>query len=64
MNVCSDLRVTGAPQFTARFDDWETALTFSDADFALVLPEGATKVEQVPVNTLGELMPNGGDDED
>lgn len=51
--------VTGAPQFAARFRNWDTAPTFTKGTFDFVPVEGAAKVEQIPVNAVGELVPNG-----
>jgi hypothetical protein len=49
--------ITGAPQFTARFRNWDVAPDFDAETFTAPLPAGAVRLDQIPVNAVGELMP-------
>ena len=51
--------VTGAPEYSVRFRDWNTKPTIDPSLFAFKAPEGATKLEEVPVNEIGELAIEG-----
>ena len=47
--------VTGAPQYSIRFRDWNTSPKITDNQFAFSVPKGATKLETMPVNEMGEF---------
>ena len=49
--------VTGAPQYSIRFRDWDTAPQIEAEQFSFSAPKGARKLETIPVNALGEIMP-------
>jgi hypothetical protein len=49
--------IAGAPQFTARFRSWDVAPGFDAETFAAPLPAGAVKLDEIPINAVGELMP-------
>ena len=51
--------VTGAPQFTARFRNWNNKPEISADRFELVPPEGAEKIQDILVDEMGELMLKG-----
>lgn len=51
--------VTGAPQYSVRFRDWNTAPQFEADRFEFSAPEGARKLETIAVNEMGELMIEG-----
>jgi hypothetical protein len=48
--------VTGAPQYSVRFRDWNTRPQIEANQFTFKVPEGARKLETIPVNEVGELM--------
>jgi hypothetical protein len=48
--------VTGAPQYSIRFREWNTKPEIKKDQFAFSVPRGATKLETMPVNEVGELM--------
>ena len=48
--------VTGAPQYSIRFRDWNTKPQIEANQFTFTVPEGARKLETIPVNEVGELM--------
>jgi len=48
--------VTGAPQYSIRFRDWNTKPQIKANQFAFSVPKGAKKLETIPVNEVGELM--------
>jgi hypothetical protein len=48
--------VTGAPQYSIRFRGWNTRPEIKKDQFAFSVPDGATKLETLPVNEVGELM--------
>ena len=48
--------VTGAPQYSLRFRDWNTKPRIEADQFTFTVPKGARKIETIPVNEVGELM--------
>lgn len=48
--------VTGAPQHTIRFSNWNVAATFDPALFSFTPPAGARKVEQVSSDEIGDIV--------
>ena len=44
----------GAPQVTAIYSDWNLKAKFSDDQFIFVAPEGARKIEFMPVNNANQ----------
>ena len=48
--------VTGAPQYSIRFRDWNTKPQIDADQFEFTVPDGAIKLETLPVNEVGELM--------
>ena len=52
--------VTGAPQYSIRFRDWNTKPQIEADQFVFTVPEGAKKLDTLPVNEVGELMIEGG----
>ena len=48
--------VTGAPQYTVCLRDWNTKPRIDPNRFKFTVPEGAQKLENIPVNELGELI--------
>ncbi len=53
--------VTGAPQYSVRFRDWNTAPTIDPGLFDFTAPEGAIKLETVQTDEMGELVIEGGE---
>ncbi len=51
--------VTGAPQYSVRFRDWNTAPQFEVDRFEFSAPAGARKLETIETNEMGELMIEG-----
>ena len=51
--------VTGAPQYSARMREWNTAPEIAAGQFAFVPPEGAKRLDSIPVDEMGELMLEG-----
>ena len=51
--------VTGAPQYSVRFRDWNTKPQIEANRFEFSVPEGARKLETIDVNEMGELMIKG-----
>jgi hypothetical protein len=51
--------VTAAPQYSLRFRDWDTDPEISAGQFSFAVPEGAKKLDSIPLNALGEIMPEG-----
>ncbi len=47
--------VTGAPQYSVRFKDWNTSPKIKDDQFAFSAPKGATRLETMPVNEMGDF---------
>ena len=48
--------VTGAPQYSIRFRDWNTKPQIEANQFVFTAPKGARKLDTLPVNEVGELM--------
>lgn len=48
--------VTGAPQYSARFRDWNTNPSIDAGRFAFTPPAGARELDTIPVSELGELI--------
>jgi len=48
--------VTGAPQYSVRFRDWNTRPQIKAEQFAFTVPEGARKLDTIPVNEVGEIV--------
>ncbi|SJM28446.1 DUF2092 domain-containing protein [Mesorhizobium delmotii] len=51
--------VTGAPQYAVRLSDWNVAPQIDQAQFTFTAPEGATKLEQISTDEIGELSAEG-----
>jgi hypothetical protein len=51
--------VTGAPQYSVRFRDWNTKPKFEANKFEFSAQEGARKIETIEANEVGELMIKG-----
>ena len=51
--------VTAAPQYSIRFRDWDTDPDIEAEQFGFQAPKGATKLDSIPVNALGEIMTGG-----
>jgi hypothetical protein len=49
--------VTGAPQYTARFRNWNTKPKFEARQFEFSALPGAQKLDSIPVNEAGQLVP-------
>lgn len=47
--------VTGAPQYTIRFHDWNVAPTFDPKLFVFTPPEGAQKLDSIAPDQIGAL---------
>ena len=47
---------TAAPQYEIRFRDWNTNPQINDEQFTFSAPEGATRLETIPVNEMGEFI--------
>jgi hypothetical protein len=48
--------VTGAPQYTARFRNWNTKPEIDASQFEFTAPKGAKKIDSIPVNEAGQIM--------
>jgi len=48
--------VTGAPQYTARFRNWNTKPKIDASQFEFTAPKGAKKLDSIPVNEAGQIM--------
>ena len=48
--------VTGAPQYSIRFRDWNTKPQIEANQFVFTAPKGARKLDTLPVNEVGELI--------
>ena len=46
--------ITGAPQVTASYSDWNFDTNFSDKEFMFVAPEGVSKIEFMTVKTANQ----------
>lgn len=55
--------VTGAPQYSARFRDWNTKPEIGADRFVFTPPEGVKKLDQLLFDEMGELMLEGGSDD-
>jgi hypothetical protein len=51
--------VTGAPQYAVRLSDWNVAPQVDPALFTFTVPEGATKLEEISADAIGELAEEG-----
>ena len=51
--------MTGAPQYSVRFRDWNTKPQIEAGQFSFTLPEGATKVDAVALDEMGEPVMGG-----
>ena len=47
--VVTSKRMPGSPQFTSVMSDWQMAPTITDATFSFVPPQGAQKIDFMPV---------------
>jgi len=47
---------TAAPQYEIRFRDWNTNPQINDEQFTFSAPGGATRLETIPVNEMGEFI--------
>ena len=52
--------ITGAPQYSVRFRDWDTKPNIDPGRFMFSPPEGAKRLESIPVDQVGELLLEGG----
>ena len=48
--------MTGAPQFTARFHNWNTKPRIDASQFEFTAPKGAKKLDSIPVNEAGQIV--------
>jgi hypothetical protein len=53
--VITNKWVTGAPQYQIRLRDWNTSPKMTGKQFAFSAPKGATKLETMPVNEMGDF---------
>lgn len=53
--VITDKWITGAPQFSIRFKDWNTDPVITAGQFEFKVPQGAQELETLPVNEFGEI---------
>lgn len=51
--------VTGAPQYSIRFRDWNAKPKITANQFTFTAPEGAKEIDTFPVNAVGELVEGG-----
>ena len=51
--------VTGAPQYSVRFRDWNVKPKITANQFTFTAPAGAKKIDEIPVNEVGELVEGG-----
>jgi len=51
--------LTGAPQYSVRFREWNTKPQFKANQFEFSAPQGARKIETIEVNDMGEIMIEG-----
>ena len=51
--------LTGAPQYSVRFREWNTKPQFQANRFEFSAPQGARKIEAIEVNDMGEIMIEG-----
>lgn len=48
--------VTGAPQFSVQFRDWNTRPVVAAGRFGFAAPEGAKRLEKIPVDEAGDIL--------
>ena len=48
--------VTGAPQYSVRFRNWDINPQIAKEKFDLAIPSGATQLDALPVNEFGEVQ--------
>jgi hypothetical protein len=48
--------ITGAPQYSVRFDNWNTDPQLAASQFDFSPPPGARPLDEIPVNELGDLV--------
>jgi len=48
--------LTGAPQYTASFRNWNTNPKIDASQFEFTAPKGAQKLDSIAVNEAGQLM--------
>ena len=51
--------LTGAPQYTVRFRDWNLNPQIDTSQFEFRVPTGAQKIEKIAVNEMGEFTSEG-----
>jgi hypothetical protein len=51
--------VTGAPQYSVRFRNWNLKPILWNERFTFKAPEGAKELEELPVNEVGEIVGGG-----
>jgi len=51
--------VASAPQYSVRFRDWDTKPRLDAARFSFTAPQGARKLDEIPVNEMGEIALEG-----
>ncbi|MCP3866559.1 MAG: DUF2092 domain-containing protein [Gammaproteobacteria bacterium] len=47
--------ITGAPQYSVRFRDWNIEASVSAEQFRFSAPDGARKLDSIPVDEMGEF---------
>jgi hypothetical protein len=52
--------ITGAPQYTLHLRNWDIAPKLDEKQFAFTVPAGATKLEEIQVDEIGELAGENG----
>jgi hypothetical protein len=52
--------MTGAPQYSVQLSNWNTKPVISKTSFQFAPPEGADRLEVLPVDETGELIDNSG----
>jgi len=53
--------MTGAPQYTVRFRDWDTAPKIEAGQFDFKVPQGAKKLDTINFDNVGRLLTEEGD---
>lgn len=48
--------MTGAPQFSVQFSNWNTKAAVAASRFTFVVPKGALKLTEIPVDESGEVL--------
>jgi len=51
--------VTSAPQYSIRFRDWNVKPKVTANHFSFTVPAGAEKIDEIPVNEVGEFVEGG-----